>query len=287
MRITHYIYSTLLAALALPFMASCDNIDEKDRLIDVEPMTVNRGVLVEEFSGQLCTNCPDGSEILESISHEYGSDKVVVVAFHCGVTERLGLHESNSKLIGLATDFGEDMYTRYGRVGQPSLVADRTSGVVNDMNTWMTAIANALKQSSTLQLVPTCSYDASAGTITVKVNGSATTDISGKMHVWLTEDGIVAPQRLKSEDKGSEADLSDGKEDGYNYNHVFNHIFRAALTPIEGAPVEYKWQAIDTNTQEFVINASGHWNVNNMTAVVFVETAEGVVQTTKCKVISD
>ena len=45
-------------ACILLMLSSCNSIDEDDRLIYVAPTAVGRCVLIEDFTGQTCLNCP-------------------------------------------------------------------------------------------------------------------------------------------------------------------------------------------------------------------------------------
>ncbi len=268
MRITHYIFSTLLAAIALPMLSSCDDIDEADRLIEVDPK-LNRVVLVEEFSGQRCTNCPDGADLLETIAHRFGTDTVIVVSIHCGVTEKLGIAESNTNANGLVTDFGEERFTAVGRPALPKAIFDRKTPTT-DMDQWLTNIINVGWGEPMVKLALENSYNAADGVITVKVKGQANGDFEGNVHVWLTEDNIVGWQSLAA--------------GGYDKEHVFSHIFRASLTPIEGTPVTY---TADAAEQVLTIKAAEKWNLDNMAVVAFVDNASGVHQTIKASLLAE
>ena len=56
MKIFNHIIPMAVAALAL--FTACDNIPEDDRLIYIKPAAVSRAVLIEDFTGQACVNCP-------------------------------------------------------------------------------------------------------------------------------------------------------------------------------------------------------------------------------------
>ena len=60
--------SSLITLASL--LVACDNVSENERLIYVEPAAVNTAVLVEEFSGQMCVNCPKGAAELEKLEKE-------------------------------------------------------------------------------------------------------------------------------------------------------------------------------------------------------------------------
>ncbi len=54
------LYICLLAAVA--FLTGCDSVGSDERLIEVPAATVQRNVLIEDFTGQRCIFCPDAAE---------------------------------------------------------------------------------------------------------------------------------------------------------------------------------------------------------------------------------
>ncbi len=284
MNIRHYIY-TAFAATATLSLVACDEIAEGDRFIEVEAAKAERAVLVEEFSGQFCTNCPDGAEKLAEIHDMYAKENgmdLIVVSIHCGTRQRppLGLHENNTQYVGLTTDFGEALYAKYNSPALPAAVIDRTTAPIENMEGWLTPISTAFNVPASLTLSAEATYNPADGMITVTVDGRSTQALEGNLHVWLTEDDIVTVQKLKPEDKP----LFGGSE--YNYEHKFSHIFRASFTPIEGVPAKYDVVATASDAKVFTVKAGDKWNVNNMTVVAFVDNANGVCQAVKASVLN-
>ena len=82
-------FSLLFVAFVAVFV-SCDQIGEGERYIAVTPVDtagadttggvvpIRRAVLVEEFSGQLCVNCPAASEALEAMQEANGGPERIV-----------------------------------------------------------------------------------------------------------------------------------------------------------------------------------------------------------------
>ena len=68
MRIKAYL-AILLTAV---FMTACSNIDEDERLIYVKPAAVERSVLLEDFTGQRCVNCPLAADEIAKLHEQYG-----------------------------------------------------------------------------------------------------------------------------------------------------------------------------------------------------------------------
>lgn len=259
-------------AVASVFFMSCDKVDLSGRYIPVEPAVTARSVLVEEFSGQLCVNCPEASEYLETLQETYGADTVIVVSIHAGESMNLAIGKELGEAMGyegLATDFGEQLFSNYGLTSEPNAVIDRNSGVLG-RDSWLTAIVSALSRETTVSLSLSTSYDESARELTVNVLGSSTQDFSGNVNVWLTEDSIVGLQRLSS---------------GYVYDHVFNNIFRYSATPIEGEAVAIAYDAGEQVIYTATMTLEETWRPEKMSVVAFVDNSSGVAQTTRASVL--
>lgn len=60
--------ATLLALGAV----SCSDIKESDRFITIEGVTAERVVLLEDFTGQNCVNCPAAHQEIDALVKQYG-----------------------------------------------------------------------------------------------------------------------------------------------------------------------------------------------------------------------
>ena len=61
------LYYIFLMWAALGLMVGCDEVSVNDRLIYVEPPQVSRAVLIEDYTGQYCVNCPRATEEIERL----------------------------------------------------------------------------------------------------------------------------------------------------------------------------------------------------------------------------
>lgn len=252
-------------------LSSCDNVDEKDRYIEVEPVTASRAVLVEEFSGEECVNCPDGADILHGIQETYGDDKVIVVTIHAG---SFGVRPGElNGFAGLVTDQGEQICSQHGISAFPSAVIDRNGGNRQNMNEWLTYITSALSVPAYLNLDVESTYDSGTGMINIKVTGNATDDVSGNLHVWITESGII----------GAQLCTKDRNPAGGEWFYEHNHIFRTSVNDLAGTPVSYAFDGEPVEST-FSIKCDEAWNADNLDVVVFVDNAGGVAQAATAKV---
>ena len=253
--------------MALSF-AACDNIDEDDRLIYVEPVAASRCILVEEFSGQFCVNCPEGAATLHDIQKEYGVDSVIVVTIHAG---ELALKENEYPgWIGLANDISEKLYASVGKPSQPAAIIDRKTAPLARPD-WLGEIKNALQLSSNVFLTIENQYDPATRQLDVTVKVKSTIDYSGNLHVWLIEDGIEAYQEYPTT---------------HDEKYVHNNIFRTSVTsdPLAGDGISLSFNDEVPSEYKYSITLREDYKPENMSIVAFVDNAYGVEQTTKAKV---
>lgn len=57
----------LTVVLGGTLLASCSNIAEDERYIYVKPAEVKRSVLIEDFTGQRCINCPNANDEIATL----------------------------------------------------------------------------------------------------------------------------------------------------------------------------------------------------------------------------
>ena len=81
--------TSILTALLTLTMSACSHIDESDRLIYVKPADVKRRVLLEDFTGQRCVNCPKASDEIKALQEQYGEDRIIqLMASHASQSMR-------------------------------------------------------------------------------------------------------------------------------------------------------------------------------------------------------
>ena len=80
MKIFNKISAIALACIAL---TACNEVDPDDRFEELPAVSCKRTVLLEEFTGQECTNCPDAHRLVANLHEQYG-EQLVSVAIHAG-----------------------------------------------------------------------------------------------------------------------------------------------------------------------------------------------------------
>lgn len=264
MKIKNLFLGVATAAMAMA-AASCSNIDEGDRLIYVKPAEVGRAILIEDFTGQRCVNCPTGTEIINGIVDTYGEDNVIAVGIHSGPLGFAG----NSKTVGLMTDTGNEYYTRWdkeNKMGQPWVIFNRKTSPDSHYNNWAAMVGTIISEKANLSVKIANAYDAAKRTLTTTVGAFGTNGtVNGKLQVWIVEDGIKALQMMP-----------DGKP---NKEYMHNHVFRAAVNGTWGEDVTVKEGETTTKQYQYVLPEA--WNADNIAVVAFVYNDGGVENVAK------
>ncbi len=258
-----FLHCAALLAVGGMFSA-CSNIDADDRYIEVEPATVAKRVLIEDFTGQRCPNCPKAMDMIEQLQQQYGADNIIAVGIYSGPFGQT----VSGKPYPLTTETGNHYYDKWSISAQPTGMIDRQGKNV-DVSSWGTAVYTAIQKTTPLTLEVSTSYDAAAGTVGITVNSETTNDIEGTLQVWLVEDNIVSTQINE-----------DGKS--YNTSFVHNHVFRSAVNAVDGEAFTLGYGKTDSRSYTATIDSS--WKADDMYVVAFVAGGDGVYQVTKAKV---
>ena len=168
----------LLAAL---FLGSCNDIAPNDRLIEVPATAAKRKVLVEEFTGQRCSNCPAAAAELARLQAQYGADSLIVVAIHGG---KLALMPATNPK-GLATTLGNSYAEHWGyATSAPNALVNRQCAG-SQKDGWAAKIRTAFEGESAMNLKLATTYNTATRELQVSATAQALAKgIAGKLQVF-------------------------------------------------------------------------------------------------------
>lgn len=265
------ILRTAAAMAAVAAATACSNIADDERLIYVKPAEVGRTVLIEDFTGQRCIYCPRGTETIDAIADTYGSDNVVAVAIHSGP---LGFTGNSRYPLGLVTDAGSEYYRHWdgdNKMSQPWVLFNRSTSPNGEYNTWANYVKDIISQKARLSIGISNAYDSASRTVSIGIDAMGTDgSTTGKLQVWLVEDGIVAMQMMP-----------DGT---VNAQYTHNHVFRAAVNGTWGDDITVKEG--EHTARQYTYTLPEEWNADNVSVVAFVYNDGGVEQTAKRPVVA-
>lgn len=219
-----------------------------------------RVVLIEEFTGKGCTNCPKGTRELENLLSIYG-DKLVVVSIHANFFANpqffpLGKYD-------LRTDEGEQLFNYLGPVfGYPSAVVNRRK-LNNDFqhgaNVWAGLVAQESAIDPRVEFIISRIYDEVSRQLYVLVEGRAKSEITNpvRISIMLAESGIIDAQ-------------DDAEAGGIVEDYVHNHVLRDMLTPYDGQPLASSLSAGEEFQAEFTYSVPAEWDAGHCNIIAFV-----------------
>lgn len=261
-------FKSFYLLLVLGFTASaCDEIAENDRYIEVEATKIERTVLLEDFTGQNCINCPAAHRTIEALEEQYGKH-FIAVSIHAG---HFGIAATNKRYTGLMQEEGQTYNDRYGIESYPQGVIDGKLPALN-ADQWATAVYDEVSVETPLSIDVMATFDPETKLIGTTCTLDSKTSLTGSLVVWVIESGIVARQE----------DINEGRITDY----VHNNVFRACVNGIDGESVSLT--TTDPTTKDYSIalkeTETETWTPENLAIVAFVKTADGVVQAAKTNV---
>lgn len=198
------IMKALIAACSLVLVCSffaCDEIgmpyEKTTTTGPVDTTKVIKKVLLEEYTGQTCTNCPNGHRIAASIKAVYG-DRMITMAIHSG-----GFAEPDPPKYpnDFRTAAGNTLNATFGLSSYPSGVINRSqiSGqFVQSTAAWSSDVANAMNDTAYVKLELSSVYTAASGDVAITVKTTAlknfTTTKALNVALYVVEDSVIAPQ---------------------------------------------------------------------------------------------
>lgn len=260
-----------LALLTAVLITGCDIVEEP-YLVPVTgggtgPGEAVKKVLLEDFTGQKCPNCPDAAIVANNLQAVYG-EQLIVVAVHAGFYAEPSA--SGDFTADYRTQAGNELNDYFSFQGYPSgLVnrADYLGSTVLFKDSWEGAVAAQVALPPQAVISFSNNYNSSTRKLDLTVETEFLEDLDGTFNlcVLITESGIVSPQQTSS---------------GVQADYVHNHVLRAYVNGTWGDPVGTSGQAVagEKLTNAYSITLPAEWNADHCHVVAFVyHTVSNVV----------
>ena len=242
----------------------CDVIDQpfNGNVIDTTSTTQQRNVLIEDFTGHRCKNCPKASKKIEELVTAFGSDRIIGLAIHAGPGN------FTSTNADYPTDFttleGKQIQNFFGTNALPVGMVNR-EGYTPSGNShwspwpnWSTLSSEAMD--STLRIALTASASVIADSvINITVEGYPQLSILHDLNIiaLVKESDIVSPQLLS--------------DDTRDADYIHNNVLRAFITDPWGESFGISPMVTsDTLTSSLNMTWNSTWVQENSAVVVYV-----------------
>lgn len=173
-----------------------------------DPEQVVKHVLLEDYTGVLCNNCPAAGQLALDIQERY-DHKVVVLGVHAGDMAAF-------PPLDFRTPEGEEWWNFFSFQQNPVGTINRkivNGGYAFDSPSWEDAVAEAIQEEATVDMNAEVSYNDENRELKVDVVSKFLTEMPDTytLTVCIMEDSIV------------------GMQQGQSPNYVHRHVFRGTI----------------------------------------------------------
>ena len=265
-------------------ITSCDVVEgpyeiDAGNITPSDTNTYVKKILIEDFTGHTCQNCPSAARELDAIHNIYG-DQIIGMAIH--VSKSFARPYPISKAPNFQYDFrtswGDDWDDFYGisEMGLPRGMVNRIGFQDNNhkigKDEWSSAVALELKKDIDFKIYITS--DENSISIISEVQNNINSNYN--LVVCLTESNIINWQK-------------DGQENIENYIH--NHVLKSVLLDeslsssssyASGQQIEkninYDLAALEQFNIDYSINnisglgngIAGNWDAKNISVIAYI-----------------
>jgi hypothetical protein len=287
MKIVRLIF--ILFPVFVLFVFSCTKIDApyaiikennvKDTIFNWDTIPAIRRVLLEDYTGHKCVNCPEASIIATSLEETYAG-KLIVLAVHSGV---FSLPSATGDFTAdYRTPAGSEWSNYFGVVSNPNGLVNRkdfNGSKVIGKDLWGDAVSGIINLPPTAQMLIINDYNANSGVLETRVLARFLNEMAGsyKISVCITEDSLISPQKNNNPAVGPTPVW---------YNYVFNDVLRAT----NGTWGEILTNDVDINLtylEKVSFLVSSTWAAKHCSVLAFVynDSTKEILQVERKQVI--
>lgn len=286
------IVSFLFISLFVIF--SCDKIalpnDKKNTVTGSKYITKTNAdvsnfkkVLLEDYTGHKCGNCPPAAVTAESLLEQY-TNSLVIIAVHAGFYAKTS---SPDYLVSYTTTAGNDWDAATGfgvsvGPGNPNGMVNRKNyqnyGLIQRESKWSTTIPIALADPLVVKLDLTTNYDTTVRALNTDIKATFKSAYANnvKITIVLIENGLI----------GSQTDYN--KKPDLVSDYHFEHVLRGSLNGSWGELLKNSPIAVNDSVKISNIGYSidPKFNDKEISVIAFVsdELTREILQVEKLKI---
>ena len=219
---------------------------------EVEP--TGKTVLIKDFTGARCVNCPAAAEHAHNLQHQLDEDHIFILSVHAGFQA-----QPIGNFPNFLTDEGTEWYNNHD--SNPLFTVDHVA--LTEGNTLNDAqidapVAEALLEEQSFEIRMTPQFDEASRQLNVAVNAYALNDLDGQFYITacLVEDHIVGWQTIPG---------------GVDKEYDFRNVFRGTLNGAYGEAFEDAHvDADDTFHFSYSTEINANYNANECYLMVYI-----------------
>ena len=230
---------------------SCDN-----EVNVVEP--TDQKILIEEFTGVRCVQCPAGSDEIQNLLGIHGS-QLIAVSIHAGFFSNPYLQSRENYRIPEGESLNDflDFPSAFPSASINRKLFQNENDLQLGRNSWGGLIQQEKARKSPLALDLQLDYDAGTRQLKTTATIQAAEVLEGtyRYSVMVVENNIVDYQLTP---------------DSIRHDYVHKHVLRDMMTPFNGEAIEVAFTAGSTLTREHQMVLPVTWVADEVSVVVMV-----------------
>lgn len=233
---------------------------------NVEP--TGKTVLIKDFTGARCVNCPAAAEYAHNLQHQLDEDHIFIMSVHAGY-----LAQPIGSFPDFLTDEGTEWYNNHD--SNPLFSVDHVA--LTDGNTLKVEqidapVAAALEEEQAFEIVVTPQFEVTTRQLQVGVQTLALENLDGQFSitVCLVEDHIIGWQTIPG---------------GVDKEYDFRNVFRGTLNGANGE--EFESLHVDANDSfhfNYSTEINADYNADECYLMVYVSLGDKILQTAVKKI---
>ena len=219
---------------------------------EIEP--TGKTVLIKDFTGARCVNCPAAAEYAHNLQHQLDEDHIFIMSVHAGY-----LAQPIGSFPNFLTEEGTEWYNNHD--SNPLFAVDHVA--LTDGNTFNEGqidapVTAALEEEQTFEIVVDRQFEEASRHLQVNVQAIALVDFDGEFYITacLVEDHITGWQTTPA---------------GVDKEYDFRNVFRGTLNGAYGeAFEEYHVDPDDTFFFSYSTDINADYNADECYLMVYV-----------------
>ncbi len=219
----------LILLTVISMLLTLQGCDKVTNVIDKDTPRAagTRNVLVEDYTGHKCGNCPAAAAQLTSLETQYPG-RVIPLAVHAGFFAKTNAQYPTD--FQTADGDAYDLLFGNGAAGNPNGLVNRTgwgtASFIEQWPAWASNVASEMAKQAVFNIRIKNVFNASTRLLNTNITVKSLTGNAGtyKLVVLLTEDSLVAEQLDYRQPVGQQT-IPD---------YVFNHVLRGSVNSTWG-----------------------------------------------------
>ena len=219
-----------------------------------EVVPTGKTVLIKDFTGARCVNCPAAAEYAHSLQHQLDEDHIFIMSVHAGY-----LAQPIGSFPNFLTEEGTEWYNNHD--ANPLFAVDHVA--LTDGNTFNEGqidapVTAALEEEQSFEIVVGARYDEADRQLQVSAQAIALNDMDGQFYITacLVEDNIVGWQTIPG---------------GVDKEYVFRNVFRGTINGAYGEAFEdYHVDSDDTFSFSYSTEINADYNAEECYLMVYI-----------------